>query len=84
MPKPSHQTVILVADDDRTIRANLAMLLSAEGYQVREAENGRQTADALSRAEVHLALLDLKMPEMGGLEVLRQFQAELEETPVIV
>ena len=84
MPKSTHQTLILVADDDRTIRSNLALLLSAEGYQVREAENGRQAAEALSQSDVHLALLDLKMPELGGLDVLRQFQAELEETPVIV
>ncbi len=84
MSQSLHHTVILVADDDRTIRGNLAMLLSAEGYKVREAENGRQAADALSQGEVHLALLDLKMPEMGGLDVLRQFGDELEETPVIV
>ncbi|MGH7193304.1 MAG: sigma-54-dependent transcriptional regulator, partial [Candidatus Saccharimonadales bacterium] len=84
MPKSPQQTLILIADDDRTIRANLAMLLSAEGYQVREAENGRQAAEALAQVEVHLVLLDLKMPEMGGLDLLRQFQGELEETPVIV
>ncbi|HJT33079.1 MAG TPA: sigma-54 dependent transcriptional regulator [Pirellulales bacterium] len=84
MPTSPHRTRILIADDDSTIRANLAMLLSTEGYQVREAENGRQAAEALAEDDVHLALLDLKMPELGGLDVLRQFQDELEETPVIV
>jgi two-component system response regulator AtoC len=76
--------VILIADDDATIRANLVLLLSAEGYEVREAENGRQAVEMLSRSNVHLALLDLKMPELGGLDVLRRCHDALEETPVIV
>ena len=80
MSKP----LILVADDDATIRANLALLLSAEGFEVRQAENGRRAADLLSQSNINLALLDLKMPELDGLGVLRQCQAELEETPVIV
>jgi DNA-binding NtrC family response regulator len=78
------KAVILIADDDVTIRGNLALLLSSEGYQVREAENGRQALDALGESNVNLALLDLKMPELDGLSVLRECQGQLEETPVIV
>ncbi|HWB13455.1 MAG TPA: sigma-54 dependent transcriptional regulator [Pirellulales bacterium] len=78
------KAVILIADDDATIRGNLALLLSSEGYQVREAENGRQALDLLGGADINLALLDLKMPELDGLGVLRECQGQLEETPVIV
>ena len=80
MTKP----IILVADDDATIRGNLALLLSTEGFQVREAENGRQVAEMLSHSGINLVLLDLKMPELDGLGVLRECQDDLEETPVIV
>jgi two-component system response regulator AtoC len=87
--KPKHEPfvtkpIVLVADDDATIRANLVLLLSAEGYEVREAEDGRQAADVLSQSNVNLALLDLKMPKLDGLAVLRECKGELEETPVIV
>jgi two-component system, NtrC family, response regulator AtoC len=75
---------ILVADDDATIRANLALLLRSENYAVLEAADGVD-ADRLLEAEaVSLALLDLSMPQMDGMEVLRRHADQLEETPVIV
>ncbi|HET6880450.1 MAG TPA: sigma-54 dependent transcriptional regulator [Pirellulales bacterium] len=76
--------VILIADDDPTIRANLATLLSSEGFAVHQAEDGRQAVEMLAAPDVNLALLDLKMPELDGLGVLRECQHDLEETPVIV
>jgi DNA-binding NtrC family response regulator len=79
-PRPT----ILVADDDPTIRANLAMLLGAEGYAVVEAADGDEAARRLSDPAVSLALLDLRMPRRDGMDVLRQHQELLEETPVIV
>lgn len=60
------------------------MLLSTEGYEIRQAENGRQAVEVLTEPGINLALLDLKMPELDGLGVLRECQHELEETPVIV
>lgn len=80
MTKP----IVLIADDDATIRGNLALLLSAEGYEVREAEHGGEAVKILSQSNVNLALLDLKMPQLDGLGVLRECQEEIEETPVIV
>jgi two-component system, NtrC family, response regulator AtoC len=81
--RSTHAT-ILVADDDATIRGNLVLLLITEGFQTREAVNGRQAIEALETGEIDLALLDLKMPELSGLEVLAEFRDQLEETPVIV
>jgi DNA-binding NtrC family response regulator len=78
------QTTILVADDDPTIRANLALLLRTEGYAVREAADGVQAAEALRDPAVALALLDLKMPGRDGMAVLRDHADRLEETPVVV
>ena len=84
MSAPRDRVTVLVADDDTTIRANLALLLRAEGYTVIEAADGLQAAQALSNPAVALALLDLKMPGKSGMEVLRQHQDRLEETPIIV
>jgi DNA-binding NtrC family response regulator len=75
---------ILVADDDATIRSNLAILLRSEGFKVVEAADGDQAAKCLSHDEVALALLDLKMPGQTGLDLLRTFEDRLDETPVIV
>jgi two-component system, NtrC family, response regulator AtoC len=83
-PPDERATVILVADDDAAIRGNLALLLRSEGYAVRTATDGLEAAAALRDREVALALLDLKMPGMTGMEVLRGHAERLEETPVIV
>ncbi len=84
MSKKAVGATILVADDDATIRSNLAVLLRSEGYQVIEACDGRQAADVLAGQAIDAALLDLKMPGRTGLELLRQFEDHLEETPIIV
>src|SRR5438105_5064682 len=78
------QATILVADDDTTIRTNLRLLLESEGYGVLEAADGLQAAKQFSNPSVALVLLDLKMPGCSGMELLREYQDHLEESPVIV
>ncbi len=78
------RAVILVADDDPVIRGNLAVLLHSEGYRVVEAADGVEAARHLADPDVALALLDLKMPGRGGMDVLRDHHDRLEEMPVIV
>jgi DNA-binding response OmpR family regulator len=84
MAKPPHQGTILVADDDATIRGNLALLLQSEGFRVLEASDGLQAARAFNDPSVALVLLDLKMPGLSGMDLLREHQDQLEEKPVIV
>ncbi len=81
--RPDRST-ILVADDDAIIRANLAMFLRAEGFSVMEAADGHEAERVLRDPAVSLVLLDLRMPGRGGMELLRDHQDQLEETPVIV
>jgi len=84
MNRRKSNPVILVADDDATIRANLAMLLRSESYEVIEAVDGVQAAEALQDRTVSLALLDLNMPGRNGIEVLRGHADRVDEVPVIV
>lgn len=72
---------ILVVDDEKVIREILADLLSMEGFWVRTAEDGNAALVELSRHQFDLVLSDLKMPHMGGLELL---QAIAKHTPNVV
>jgi two-component system response regulator PilR (NtrC family) len=62
---------ILVADDERSMRELLAIVLKREGYEVVLAENGRMAIAALERGPFDLLISDIKMPDMSGVEVLR-------------
>ena len=61
---------VLVVDDEKFIREILAEFLGMEGYIVRTAEDGAAALQELSRARYDLVISDLKMPRMGGIELL--------------
>jgi DNA-binding response OmpR family regulator len=75
---------ILVTEDDRTLRQALVFNLEREGYEVRSAVDGEQALAAARDGGLDLLLLDLMLPSMSGLEVLRTMRAEAIETPVII
>jgi len=77
-------TTILVADDERAIREGCHRVLTAQGYRVLSAENGRVALDTLSQDRVDILLLDLKMPVMGGEEVLEIVRKAYPQVPVII
>ena len=78
------RSTILVADDDAVIRSNLRVLLAGEGYRVLEASNGLQAEKMLGEPALSLVLLDLRMPERDGMELLRDHTDLWEDIPVIV
>lgn len=65
---------ILVIDDDKIIRERLEKLLNLEGYQVFIAEGGRRGLDIFRKEKPDIVLLDLKMPGMDGIEVLKEIK----------
>ncbi len=75
---------ILVVDDEETMRRSLADILRLEGYQVTPVSSGPAALDALKRDAYDLMLLDLKMPGMDGLEVLRLAAKTSPDTLVIL
>ena len=62
---------ILVVDDERSMREMLAILLRREGHDVAVAENGRTAIDLLNQRPFDLVVSDARMPDLDGLEVLR-------------
>ena len=75
---------ILVVDDEKVIRDGCSRLLSASGYQVLTAVNGQEALETLAAEEVHLVLCDLKMPVMGGVEVLECVNVQYPHLPLVV
>jgi len=63
---------ILIADDERSLRDYLAIALQREGYEIGKAENGEEALRLLEDEEYDLALVDLRMTGIDGLEVLRR------------
>jgi two-component system, NtrC family, response regulator AtoC len=75
---------VLVAEDDRTIRRNLILLLRSEGYQALEAADGDEALARIAADAPDAVLLDLKMPGRDGLDVLKELGPALADLPVIV
>jgi len=75
---------ILVVDDDPDIRQVLLDRMSSFGYAVETAIDGREALDALRCGGFDGMLLDMRMPEIDGLEVLRRTRVSHPDLPVVV
>jgi DNA-binding response OmpR family regulator len=79
-------TRVLVVEDDPSVRGLLHTLLSAEGYEVATASDGLAGLVKATAQHPALVLLDLMMPDLGGVRVLEELRddPELADIPVIV
>ena len=75
------QTIALV-DDDRNILTSVSMALEAEGYRVETYTDGASALDGLTARPPQLAIFDIKMPRMDGMELLRRLRQK-SDIPVI-
>ena len=75
---------VLVIDDEPAIRRFLRTSLSAQGYSVLEAENGETGLAMLSRNALDVVVLDLGLPGMGGMDVLKKLRDGGSSVPVVV
>ncbi|HXG22177.1 MAG TPA: response regulator [Methylomirabilota bacterium] len=78
------QTHILIVDDERHIRTTLRMLLETEGYEVDTANDGEEALEKCRDQHYAIALIDLQMPKMGGLALLRRLHGLTAETAVVI
>ncbi len=75
---------ILIVDDEKAIRDSLKELLILEEYQVETAASGEESLEMMEKKEFDLVLLDIKMPGVSGVEVMRQVKKYYPDTKVIV
>ena len=84
MSESGQAATILVIDDDEVIRQCFSDQLEDLGYRVLTAENGRIGIKVIEQQQPDLVLTDLRMPEMGGLEVIRHARDISIDIPFIV
>jgi DNA-binding NarL/FixJ family response regulator len=76
---------VLIADDHCLFVDGLNMVLNRDGFKVvGTAQTGRQTIDLTSKLKPHVVLLDIRMPDMDGLQALAAIKASCPETSVII
>lgn len=67
---------ILVVEDDKVIREGICEYLSEFGYEMYEAEDGRKALDIFKDKDINLIILDIQIPLLNGLEVLKEVRKE--------
>src|SRR3989454_10179049 len=75
---------ILVVDDEENIRHTLRGVLADEGFEVLEAPDGRRALELLQHAAPRLAIVDVWMPEMDGIELVERMRNQAPGVPIIV
>lgn len=75
---------ILVVDDDRNTRKLFTEILSAEGFEVLSASNGAEALEVMDREQIHLAVVDVMMPEMDGLEFTKTLRRAEADLPILM
>jgi DNA-binding response OmpR family regulator len=75
---------ILIVEDEEHQRELYAAELSDEGYQVDQAANGKEAVNMVTKKEYDLVILDIRMPEMDGIEALGQILSRQKKTPIII
>ena len=86
MREPNSERVIVVADDEHDIADLLTLNLEMEGYRVETVYDGQAALDAVRAVDPDFVLLDVMMPKLDGLEVLRALKADAatKDIPVIM
>src|SRR5947209_11363954 len=75
---------VLVVDDDPQLREALTRALELDGYDVSTASNGAKALDALGDRRPDVAVLDVMMPYVGGLDVCRTLRERRDRLPILV
>jgi DNA-binding NtrC family response regulator len=75
---------ILIVDDEPNVRLTYRTALETEGLEVHEASDGLVALNAMSERQFDLAILDMRMPEVSGLELLERMRRQEIQTPVVI
>ncbi|MDA8271226.1 MAG: response regulator, partial [Actinomycetota bacterium] len=74
---------VLVVDDETPITELVTMALRYEGYQMDQANSGREAVEKVSQFHPDLLILDIMMPDLDGYEVARRLRQENQQVPII-
>ena len=74
---------ILLVDDDPLVRGTLHAMLARAGYEVEDADNGETALDAYARQPHDLVITDLVMPDVEGLETIREMRRRFGDVRII-
>jgi len=74
---------IALVDDDRNILTSVSMTLEAEGFEVETYNDGQSALDAFNQRMPDMAVLDIKMPRMDGMDLLQRLRQKTSNLPVI-
>jgi len=78
------QARILIVDDDENIRKTMKAILEDEGYIVDSAASGKEAVEKTNDAQYNLALLDIRLPDMEGVELLKLMKDSVPRTRKIM
>jgi DNA-binding NtrC family response regulator len=82
-PSGMMRPVVLIVDDDPGLRESFRLILE-DGYELVEAADGRQALEIVRNRDIDLVLLDIRLPEMDGIEVLERIKAMDEQIEVVL
>ena len=75
---------VLIVDDDAELRSTLSEILKGAGYHIDEASSGKEAIEKMASKDFDIALLDLMMPKMNGIETLTELKKITPKTKVIM
>jgi DNA-binding NtrC family response regulator len=84
MAKNEKNSNILVVDDEIVVRTGISRVLQKQGFSIHTAADGNQALEIMSQHPINIVLLDIKMPGLDGIEVLRHIRTQHPETVVIM
>jgi len=84
VPRDVMSKQVLIVDDEPNVRLAYRMTLEAEGMSVHQADGAAAALEKLSTMPIDLAILDLRMPEMDGLELLAEMRNRGHSTPTVI
>ena len=80
----ANRMCVLIIDDDSNLRKTLSDILKAKGYETHTAKDGVEGLALLKQHAVNLALIDLRLPDMSGIEVLGRVRADYPSMEAVI